>query len=460
MAAVPSIDALIAQAASFRHAQKMEESLELYVRAGKQVGSDPRVAFGLAQTSYECWRPAADLFATARRLIPNEPDLVRNHALALAAEGQIDAAEAMLDAVIETNPLWIDGHRTLANLRTMFGTRVSADASFHRACEQKPDSVDLRLAWFYHHAIAKNWKRAEAVLEAAPFAMPVTDRVEMARLFLRSESGDPQLSAAEFERFSARRDPGFDLCHIRYLLRNGLVSQAIDIASRHVEGPQARSFWPYLSLCWRLIDDPRADWIDNHGLFVALIDDIIPADELDSLTNILRRLHQMSAPYPEQSVRGGTQTARQLFFNPDPAIQKLRQRVRRAVCDYIENLPDIEAGHPLLSSKTGIPLFAGSWSVRLTDAGHHSSHTHVQGWISSALYVALPEVMGGPPAGELALGMPPPELQTGLAPYRHVQPRVGRLILFPSTMWHATVPFESGERLSVAFDVAIPAATA
>jgi hypothetical protein len=29
-------------------------------------------------------------------------------------------------------------------------------------------------------------------------------------------------------------------------------------------------------------------------------------------------------------------------------------------------------------------------------------------------------------------------------------------VLFPSTMWHATVPFEEGERLVVAFDVRPP----
>ncbi|MGJ3629373.1 putative 2OG-Fe(II) oxygenase [Sphingomonas sp. MMS24-JH45] len=59
--------------------------------------------------------------------------------------------------------------------------------------------------------------------------------------------------------------------------------------------------------------------------------------------------------------------------------------------------------------------------------------------------------------GELALGTPPPELGLDLAPYHSVSPRVGRLVLFPSTMWHATTPFAAGERLNIAFDV-LPAA--
>jgi hypothetical protein len=77
------------------------------------------------------------------------------------------------------------------------------------------------------------------------------------------------------------------------------------------------------------------------------------------------------------------------------------------------------------------------------------------GWISSALYVALPEPhrLGAAPAGWLSFGTPPPELGLDLPPYRQVEPRRGRLVLFPSTLWHCTLPFADGERLSIAFDI-------
>ena len=48
--------------------------------------------------------------------------------------------------------------------------------------------------------------------------------------------------------------------------------------------------------------------------------------------------------------------------------------------------------------------------------------------------------------------LPPP-----LTPELYVQPKPGRLVLFPSYMWHGTVPFASSQqRLTVAFD-AVPA---
>jgi Tfp pilus assembly protein PilF len=455
MGAAKSVDELIAQAANLRREQRMEAALDLLAQAARQAPTDPRVAFGLAQTSFECWRPAADLFAAARCLLPEQPELVRNHALALAAEGEGKEADALIDAVVERQPLWLDGHRTLASMRATQGNSAGADASYRRAMAQQPDQAGLRLAWFQHHAIARNWPAAQAVLDGVPRAAAPSDNLAMARLFLRSESGDPSLGEADLAPFAARADPGFDLCRLRYLLRHGEALAAATIA-HHIGGPQARSFWPYLSLCWRLLDDPRAHWLDGRPPFVELFDLQIPAAELAELAAVLRSLHRLSAPYPEQSVRGGTQTDRQLFFNPDPAIQKVRQRVVAAGRDYLAGLPAPVEGHPLLGPDRNSLLFAGSWSVRLAGAGYHASHTHVLGWISSALYVALPGDLGPLPAGCLALGTPPPELGLDLVPYSLIEPAAGKLALFPSTMWHATEPFGEGERLTIAFDFAIP----
>lgn len=451
-----SVDGMIAQAANFRREQRMEEALDLLVAAARQAPSDPRAAFGLAQTSFECWRPSVDLFAAARRLIPDQPDLVRNHALAIAAEGDSGTAEAMLDTIVEQQPLWLDGHRALASLRITHRKDVSADASYRRACEQRPDDIGLRLAWFQHHAITKNWIDAASILDDWPATLPESDGLKMARIFLRSEGGDPDLVDADFASYAIRGDPGFDLCQIRYLLRHRRAREAERISQRHMASAQARNFWPYLSLCWRLVEDPRSHWLDGQPPFVDAIDLAIPSKELDELAVVLRDLHRLSAPYPEQSVRGGTQTDRQLFFNPDSAIQKIRHRAISAVSQYVERLPETVVGHPLLGHMRDSVLFAGSWSVQLPSQGYHSSHTHIMGWISSALYVALPSQLGPTPAGCLAIGSPPPELDLGLAPYCHVEPKEGRLVLFPSTMWHATEPFSDGERLTIAFDVAIP----
>lgn len=292
------------------------------------------------------------------------------------------------------------------------------------------------------------------MLAAAKLACAPSQGLALSELFLSAESGE---GAPDFAPFTALADPGTDLCHVRTLLRTGQPEAALAIAQRHLSGAQARMFWPYAGLCWRLLDDPQARWLDGDPLHAAAIDLDFTPQELADLAAALRRLHRMKAPYPEQSVRGGTQTDRQLFFHRDPAIRLARDKVLAAVAAFAAGLPHL-AGHPLLERGTGPLRFAGSWSVRLAGAGFHASHTHVRGWISSACYVSLPEPdeLGAPPAGWLSLGCPPPELGLDLPPLRQIEPKPGRLALFGSALWHATEPFAAGERLTFAFDVAPP----
>jgi Putative 2OG-Fe(II) oxygenase len=69
--------------------------------------------------------------------------------------------------------------------------------------------------------------------------------------------------------------------------------------------------------------------------------------------------------------------------------------------------------------------------------------------------VALPDSLEQR-EGQLALGGSPHELGLDLKPFQYVEPRAGRLVIFPSTLWHATEPFRSGERMTISFDLARP----
>jgi hypothetical protein len=96
---------------------------------------------------------------------------------------------------------------------------------------------------------------------------------------------------------------------------------------------------------------------------------------------------------------------------------------------------------------------ASAWSVRLNGGGFHLNHVHPEGWLSSAFYVRLPKVASGH-EGWLQFGEPGPPTSPKLDADHLVQPQAGMLVLFPSYMWHGTVPFAGCEkRLTCAFDI-------
>ena len=79
--------------------------------------------------------------------------------------------------------------------------------------------------------------------------------------------------------------------------------------------------------------------------------------------------------------------------------------------------------------------------------------------MSSAYYVSVPAEVDDSSlrSGWLRFGEPRFPVP-GLAPFLEVQPRPGRLVLFPSYLWHGTRALRGdAPRMSVAFD-AVPQA--
>jgi hypothetical protein len=191
-----------------------------------------------------------------------------------------------------------------------------------------------------------------------------------------------------------------------------------------------------------------------------------PHDHADSeaffndVRGVLETLHMMRAHPIEQTLRGGTQTNGFLFRLKHPVLRQLETQIRTAVRAALATFPD-DASHPFWGRRAANPAadgfgFAGSWSVRLMSQGFHVNHIHPEGWISSALYIALPDEVRDATdrSGQIQFGVPPIELHLGLPARRIVKPQVGELVLFPAYMWHGTVPFTSAQpRITVAFDL-------
>ena len=115
-----------------------------------------------------------------------------------------------------------------------------------------------------------------------------------------------------------------------------------------------------------------------------------------------------------------------------------------------------DPSHPLLRRNSEAYRVQGAWSVRLQSHGHHVNHVHPMGWMSSAYYVDLPKNMSGnDKQGWIKFGEP--NLNIDQPAEHYVEPKAGRLVLFPSYMWHGTVPFVGPDtRLTLPFDV-VPA---
>lgn len=432
-----------------RALDRLAPAIAAFETAARLAPADASIAHGHARATFEAGLDATALFAHARRLAPSNPELVLGETAALLAVGEGARAEAVLADLVERVPLWIDGHRHLAQLRALLGMAARATESFDRALAAAPRAEALWRGLFDLHVAAERYDALDAATAAARRAgVPQLVWHDYAAI-AAAETGDVARADTLFNGAIGR----LPIWHIRHLLRQGRLDAALTaIDAALARGEDAA--WPYALTAWRLAGDARADWLAPRQL-VQVADITAALPPLYRLASLLRGLHRARGEYLDQSVRGGTQTDGPLLSRIDPDIQQVRSAISAAVERYIASLPPPDPHHPSLGQRRDRPpRFAGSWSVRLSGGGHHANHVHPQGWISSALYVALPDLP--PEQGWLTIGEPQAALGVAQPPFLSIAPRPGQLVLFPSWLWHGTRPFDDGERLTIAFDVAPP----
>lgn len=230
----------------------------------------------------------------------------------------------------------------------------------------------------------------------------------------------------------------------------GRAAQAIQRAEAlRAARPNDQHATALLATALRLAGDPRYHALYDYARLVGTYR-IDPPEGWSSLEDYLNDLGKaldiVHGPLTHplgQSLRHGSQTMRALFDYPQGPIRALFAAIDAPIRRHIAAIGAQDQNYAV----------AGAWSVRLNSGGFHINHVHPEGWISSAFYVRTPEDMQGT-EGFLKFGEPGPRTATLLKEEHLVKPEPGLLVLFPSYMWHGTVPFASQQtRLSCAFDI-------
>ena len=440
-----------------REMERREEALPSLRKAAELAPGSARIAHALARTLFEAGLPSLDAYGRALKLAPSDTELLAGMTSAFAAEGEADSAIAGLERIVSRSPHWIDGHSLLAKLRWAQGEREGFARSFEPALKAMPRNLDLWREYVIAVVHAEQWDEVRRIISEGRAAAGEHPLFGVHEAIAAAETGDFERAEELFAPFATLQDGTVQVRRIRHYLRWGRPAEAEAIVAQWTDRPEAFMFWPYASVAWRMLGDSRWEWLEGQDGLVGVYDIADRLPPLDELADKLRKLHTLTGQPLDQSLRGGTQTEGDIFMRVDPMLVKLREAIRATVAEHVAGFPDHDPTHPLLRHPRKPIGFAGSWSVRLKSGGFHANHVHPAGWISSAFYIVLPPDLGKDEAGFLTLGDPSaPTFKVDVPPFRTVEPKPGRLALFPSYMWHGTKPFGDGERITVAFDVAVP----
>ena len=420
-------------------ARELQEAVRL-------APADGPAEFALASISFRLGLEA-EAEAAARRAIDKGMDELHPYLLLgriLDRRGRLAEAEAAYRTAVRRDPTSPQAQRELAQLVWMRTGDLAAARAELDAAPQTHEIVAITVRLLQDAAEDEAaYKLAVARANADPTLNVVAAR---AALKFDPREAEQRLSMAPAGVTPVARAKA----EIEVDLALGRAAQSARRAEAlHAARPDDHHATALLATAWRLAGDARYRALYDYDRLVKSYR-IDPPEGWSSLEaylgelgEALDRLHGLHAPPVGQSVRHGTQTQRSLLDDPDPAIRAIFGAIDGPIRRHLAAIGEPDRAYG----------FTGAWSVRLNGGGFHIDHIHPEGRLSSAFYVRTPSDLKGD-EGALKFGQPGPPTAPPLAEEHIVRPEPGLLVLFPSYMWHGTVPFDSSERrLACAFDI-------
>jgi tetratricopeptide (TPR) repeat protein len=494
------IDRLLREAESLRGQQRFRDAAEIYQSILNAAPDHAQTLhqFGVMATMAGEHAMAADLIDRAVRnagsaAIDYLPDL----ALAQVLSGRQEDALATFRRVIDARPDDATAHYNMGNLLNMLGDPDAAVEALQRAVALRPDFAEAHANLGATLHTAKRYEEAVAAYRRALETLP-----DNADLF--ANVGALCRSLGRFDEAADAYRRALSLAPSRLEFREKLAGALQDIgaygeAAEHYRVVQSRASSSVdvntglaetligagapgeaVALCERFLathgynsaivsrmaialaeagDREAAGRILDLGRFVRAAA-VAPPPEFADLGAFNRAIeleirgHQtLDFEPPGLSTAAGFQTG-WMLDEPGTATRALAAVIRNTVRDYIEAL-GADPAHPFVASAPRQWTVNG-WGVILQEEGHQRPHIHPRAWLSGVYYVHVPKSIGAETQdGWIEFGRPPENFGCRAEHETiRVQPQAGRMVLFPSYVYHNTIPYTDPEnRISFAFDV-------
>lgn len=392
---------------------------------------------GNAYESLQQSETAIPCFERAIELDPSDPQVHHNLAVALNSIDRLDDAIAAYGRALDIKPDYAQAHNNLAQALQVVKRYDEAIASTRTAIELEPDFVEA-----YHNlgnALYESGRLDEAVgayhqgLALEPTYEPMRQALITALMHM-----DAQVKALEICNDGLRLTPG----RATLLAYKGVV---LDLLGEQ-DAAEA------------LVDLDQLVWTTR----IAVPEGFCDLGNFNESLKIHALAHgtmtvETGGAYSRfvKATRDGGYT-RGLHNEPKGPIAAFEQIIESAIETYLQSR-SIDPSHPFLAARPAKSRFE-IWGNFLGTAGILTSHHHPAGWLSGVYYSQIPgSITASDPthAGWIEFGRPHPSIPEPAAQrIRLIQPEEGLLILFPSFVFHRTLPNPAtDERISFSFDL-------
>lgn len=442
---------------AFASQGKLAEAAASYRKA---IAIKPRLAvahFNLA-TVLQQQQQFDDALASYRSALTCEPGFYEacgNMGTILQAQGKLDEAVASYRQALAIHAD-ARGHFNLATALRDQGLLEEAITHYRHAIALQPDYAEAHnnlgealrdqgrmqeAITSYQQALAFNPQHAEASYNMAQFFYDAGRFDEAIACFEQSKLGDWR-ERILYCLYKSEKYDAFNAQLQSLITTTQHASPLLATLSAHY----AANFGVEDS--YNFCKNPLAFVYHNH---IAALD----AADSELLQQLLRDIAFAEIAERKQGrLHHGVQSAGNLFKRAESSFRRLAALVQHEIEAYRRHFAGADC--ELMKSFPAETEFSSSWYVKMRQGGHLTSHIHETGWLSGSVYLSLPQDRGNGNDGSIEFsthGDNYPQKHADF-PTRTIAPAVGDIVLFPSSLFHRTVPFSSDEaRICVAFDL-------
>jgi Flp pilus assembly protein TadD len=365
--------------------------------------------------------------ASYRQAITLKPDYAEAHGnmgVTLQDLVRLEEAEASYRQAITLKPDYAEAHSNLGITLRELGRLDEAEASFRRAITLKPDHAET-------HSMLGNTLKELGRLDEAEASY--TQAIALKPEDFKTRN---QLLMCLFQQ--DKTSVFFD--ELDYLINQDKASAIIgSLACRSSlkYGLEKPNLFCSKPLNYVLHNDLNARY-DFEKTFVKTAKSILDENQI---------------PNRRQSLLvNGNQTSGNIFDIINDDTNEIQNIIRTEVEKYREKFKKSAEG---LIKKMPTEYSLYGWLISMKSGGNLRPHIHTEGWLSGSIYINVPKNLKVD-CGNLvvALGEENDAIDTHINEKKTINVVTGSMVLFPASLMHYTIPFESEEeRIVLAFDV-------
>ena len=393
-------------------------------------------------------------FKAALSINPSYAEALNNLASLYCSQGRYAESKSALRECISSAPNWADPHNNLGVVLIECSQFLDAEAAFIKAVELRPDFREARANLGNVQHKLRKFLEARENLDIVLTLEPYDKDALINRWQVLFDTGEYEAALKDAGKID---EPGFRARVLETLFALGRTDELLERMKEFAERDQTNIRSAALvafveerekvntgyNFCPSPLSFLHFSHLSNH------LDDV---EILISEAKVELASLDLHWEPSQTTTKGGYQTAKQinLLSKKTEPIKALREIILSEVDAYYSKFKSEEC---TLIKEWPAEYHLHGWHVVLKSQGYQSAHIHPAGWISGVIYLQVVPSRSRD-EGAIEFSLNGRNYFDTCAPKVTHQPENGDIILFPSSLNHRTIPFQSdAERIIVSFDL-------